>query len=62
MLLSKRVTEFLILQIGTNVKWLWPYVLRLLVEFMLNRSVVRGNLKNIRKWKKQIYWSEEFGL
>ena len=36
--------------------------LRFLIDFMLNRSVVRGNLKNIRKWKRQIYWSEEFGL
>jgi len=36
--------------------------LRLPVDFMLKRSVVRGNLKNIRKWKRQIFWSEELGL
>jgi hypothetical protein len=38
------------------------YVLRLPVDFMLKRSVVKGNPKNIRKWKRQIFWSEELGL
>jgi len=36
--------------------------MRLPVDFMLKRSVVRGNLKNIRKWKRLIFWSEELGL
>ena len=38
------------------------YVLKLPVDSILKRLVVRGNLKNIRDWKRHILWCEELGL
>jgi hypothetical protein len=38
------------------------YVLELPIGFMLDPSIERGNLKNIRNWKRHIFWSEELGL
>jgi hypothetical protein len=38
------------------------YVLKLPIDFMLERSIEGGNLKNIRNWKRHIFWCEELGL
>jgi hypothetical protein len=38
------------------------YVLRFPVDFMFELSIDRGNLKNIRSWKRHIYRCEELGL
>jgi hypothetical protein len=38
------------------------YVLRLPTDFVLKRSIERGNLKNIRNWKRHILLCEELGL
>jgi hypothetical protein len=38
------------------------YVLRLPDDFMLERLIERGNLRNIGNWKRHIFWCEELGL
>ena len=38
------------------------YVLGLPIDFILEGSIERGNLKNIRNWKGHIFWCEELGL
>ena len=38
------------------------YVFRLPIDFMLERSIERGNLRNTGNWKRHIFWCEELGL
>jgi hypothetical protein len=38
------------------------YALRLPIDLILEGSIERGNLKNIRDWKGHIFWCEELGF
>jgi len=38
------------------------YDFRLPIDFMLERSIERGNLRNTGNWKRHIFWCEELGL
>jgi hypothetical protein len=38
------------------------YALRLPIDFILEGSIERGNLRNIGSSKRHIFWCEELGL